>query len=64
MENTNKKFVLDCIVSVLSVAVLVVLYFFWGCKIDLWVSILCAVLVVAGITCLTIQNKKLKEKNS
>ncbi len=60
-KTTNKKSILDWVVSGLMVIALVVCYFFWGCDMDLWVSLLAIVLVVAGTALLQMQNKKIKE---
>lgn len=50
---------IDIAVPALFVLALVVLYFFWGCHLDLYVTILAA--VILGVTVLTtyIQYKKL-----
>ena len=54
------KFV-DVGVSLLFVVALAVIYFFWGCHLDLYVTILA--LVILAVTGLTtyVQYKKLKE---
>jgi len=59
-KKTNKKAILDWIVSGIVIVALVVTYFFWGCGMDMWVSLLAVLLVVAGTVLLQIQNKKLK----
>lgn len=50
---------IDITVPVLFVLALVVLYFFWGCHLDLYVTILAA--IILGVTVLTtyIQYKKI-----
>ena len=54
------KFV-DIGVSVLFVVALAVIYFFWGCHLDLYVTILALlILAVTGLTTY-VQYKKLKE---
>ena len=54
----------DIGVSVLFIAALVVIYFFWGCHLDLYVTILAAVIIaVTGLTTY-MQYKKLKELES
>ena len=51
----------DIGVSVLFIAALVVIYFFWGCHLDLYVTVLAAVIIaVTGLTTY-MQYKKLKE---
>ena len=52
---------IDIAIPVLFVLALVVLYFFWGCHLDLYVTILAA--VILGVTVLTtyIQYKKMRE---
>lgn len=54
----------DIGVSVLFIAALVVIYFFWGCHLDLYVTVLAA--VVIAVTALTtyMQYKKMKELES
>lgn len=71
MEKTNKEnespnlkmYKLDWIMAGVGLLALVVLYFFWGCKYDLWVTILTLVVIAAGSTLLAVQHKKLVEKN-
>lgn len=54
------KFV-DVGVSLLFVVALAVIYFFWGCHLDLYVTILALlILAVTGLTTY-VQYKKLKE---
>ena len=66
MENNtkSKKNVLDWVVAGAALIALVICAFFWGCRMDMIVTILCAVLVVAGSLLLARQNKLLNEKNS
>ena len=54
----------DIGVSVLFIVALVVIYFFWGCHLDLYVTVLAA--VVIAVTALTtyMQYKKMKELES
>lgn len=67
MENQNKetkdrRHVLDWAVAAIALVALVVCYFFWGCKMDLWVTVLCVVLVAAGSLLLHKEHKKLVEE--
>lgn len=62
-KNNKTKTILDWVVTGLMLIALVVIYFFWGCKMDLWVTILAAVIVIAGTVLLQMQNKKIKEMN-
>ena len=51
----------DIGVSVLFIAALVVIYFFWGCHLDLYVTVLAALIIaVTGLTAY-LQYKKMKE---
>lgn len=63
-KTTNKKAILDWIVAGIVIVALVVCFFFWGCDMDLWVSILCIVLVAAGSILLQMQNKKISNGGS
>lgn len=63
VKNINRKAVLDWVIAALALVVLVVCFFFWGCKYDMYVTILAAVVLVAGSTLLAVQTKKLKEKS-
>ena len=63
-EGKNKKMKMkfvDVGVSVLFVVALAVIYFFWGCHLDLYVTILA--LLILSVTGLTtyVQYKKLKD---
>ena len=50
----------DLFITVLYIAALVIIYFFWGCKFDIYITILAAVVVVTnGVVCWT-QSKKIK----
>lgn len=60
-KTNDKKHILDWIIAALVLISLVVIYFFWGCKMDLWVTILCVVLVAAGSALLQMQHKRIKE---
>ncbi len=51
----------DIAVSVLFILALVVIYFFWGCKLDPYVTALAVIIIaVTGLTTY-LQHKKLKE---
>lgn len=62
-KNNKTKTILDWVVTGLMLIALVVIYFFWGCKMDLWVTILAAVIVIAGTVLLQMQNRKIKKMN-
>ena len=63
-EGKNKKMKMkfvDVGISVLFVVALAVIYFFWGCHLDLYVTILALlILAVTGLTTY-VQYRKLKE---
>lgn len=55
---------IDALVPVLFIISLVVIYFFWGCHLDLYVTILAGMIIlVTGLTTY-LQNKKIKELTS
>lgn len=58
-KTNNKKNILDWVVAGVMIVALIVCYFFWGCSMDLWVSLLSLVLVVAGTVLLQMQHKKI-----
>jgi len=60
-KTVNKKSILDWVVCGIMVITLVTCFFFWGCDMDLWVSLISIILVVAGTVLLQMQNKKIKE---
>lgn len=62
-KNNKTKTILDWVVTGLMLIALVVIYFFWGCKMDLWVTILAAVIVIAGTVLLQMQNRKIRKMN-
>lgn len=51
----------DIGVSVLFIAALVVIYFFWGCHLDLYVTILAGVVIAATGLTTYVQYKKMKD---
>lgn len=64
MKQNNKMKYVDIAVSVVFVLALVVIYFFWGCKLDMYLTVLAGIIIaVSGITTY-VQYKKLKEMDS
>ncbi len=57
----KKQNILNWTVAALLLIALIVCYFFWGCSLDFIVTIIALVVVVAGSTLLSMQNKKIKE---
>lgn len=51
----------DTTVTLLFIASLIVIYFFWGCQLDLYVTILAGVIVLITAMVKFTQYKKLKE---
>ena len=51
----------DIGVSVLFIVALVVIYFFWGCHLDLYVTILAGVVIAATGLTTYVQYKKMKD---
>lgn len=60
MKNMKMKYV-DAIVAVVFLICLVALYFVWGCRMDLYVTILAGAVILVTGTVRTVQYKKLKE---
>lgn len=56
----NMKYV-DIAVTVLFVLALVVIYFFWGCELDMYITILAGIVVAVSALTAFVQNKKLNE---
>ena len=54
----------DVAVSIIFVLALVVIYFFWGCKWDMYITILVSVIIVITGISKYVQYKKLKELTS
>lgn len=54
------KFV-DVAIPVAFVLALIVIYFFWGCKLDLYITVLAGVVVLVTVLTTYVQYKKLKE---
>ena len=58
--------IFDIVAPILLVIALVIVYFLWGCKGDLHLTIFAAVVIVAAAVVAFVQNakmKKLKEQN-
>ena len=51
----------DIGVSVLFVIALIVIYFFWGCHLDLYVTVLAGLIIAVTVLTTYIQYKKIKE---
>ena len=68
MEDNKKKFnkknILDWVVAGVILIGLIICCIFRGCKMDIIVAIICAVLVACGSFLLYKQNKKLAEKEN
>lgn len=60
-KTTDKKYILDLAVGGIVLISMIVIYFFWGCAIDLWATLLCVVLVATGTILLHMQHRRLKE---
>ncbi|MDD3139164.1 MAG: hypothetical protein PHX08_09360 [Lachnospiraceae bacterium] len=52
---------LDSAVAIIFIAALVIIYFFWGCRLDLYVTILAALIIVLTGALRWKQNKKIDE---
>ena len=64
MKQNNKMKYVDIAVSVVFIIALVVIYFFWGCKLDMYLTVLAGIIIaVSGITTY-VQYKKLSELDS
>ncbi len=51
----------DILVSVLFILALIVIYFFWGCKLDLYITIIAGIVIaITGLTTY-MQYKKINE---
>ncbi len=51
----------DTTITLLFIASLIIIYFFWGCQLDLYVTILAGVIVLITAMVKFMQYKKLKE---
>lgn len=63
-KGNNRKVIFDWVVGGVAALALVIIYFFWKCNMDLWVTILGAVVIIAGTVLLQMQNKKINEKRA
>lgn len=54
----------DTTVTVVFILAMVVIYFFWGCHLDLYVTALAGLIVLVTAMVRFAQNKKLKELGS
>ena len=54
----------DVAVSIIFVLALIVIYFFWGCKLDLYITLLAGVVIVITGISKYVQYKKIKELTS
>ena len=57
-EKKSKGRLADVLMTLLAIAVLVVCYFFWGCKYDLPATILAIVVILAGSALIYMQHKR------
>lgn len=60
-EKSSKKSLLDWIIALIALAIFAICYFFWHCDIDLWVTVIGAVVLIAGIVLVQMQNRKIKK---
>lgn len=51
----------DIAVTIIFILALVVIYFFWGCKWDLYATVLAALVIIVSVLVRHSQNKKIKE---
>ncbi len=54
----------DSTVTILFIAALVIIYFFWGCHLDLYVTVLAGLIILVTAMVRIAQYKKLKELGS
>ena len=64
MKQSNKMKYVDIAVSVVFIIALVVIYFFWGCKLDMYLTVLAGIIIVASGITTYVQYKKLNESDS
>ena len=57
-EKNSKKNVIDWAVAGAALLGLVICFFFWGCSIDLWVTVVALILIAAGTVLLATQHRK------
>ena len=51
----------DIAVNMAFILALVVIYFFWECQLDMYVTIMAGIVIVTSIVATAVQNKKLKQ---
>ena len=64
MKQSNKMKYVDIAVSVVFIIALVVIYFFWGCKLDMYLTVLAGIIIAASGITTYVQYKKLNELDS
>lgn len=52
---------MDIAVPAIFVLALIVIYFFWGCKLDLYITILAGLIVLVTVLTTYVQCKKIQE---
>ena len=57
----KKQNLLNWIITILFLIALAVIYCFWGCKLDLVVTIIAVLVAAISIGILSYQNKKIKD---
>ena len=61
-ENDRKKVRrFDMAVTILFALELLIIYFFWGCHLDWYVTILACMIIAVSVLTEYVQNKKIKE---
>ncbi len=56
-----KMKVMDIAVPVIFVLALIVIYLFWGCKLDLYITVLAGIVVLVTVLTTYMQYKKINE---
>lgn len=56
-----KMKVIDIAVPVIFVLALIVIYLFWGCKLDLYITVLAGIVVLVTVLTTYMQYKKINE---
>ena len=51
----------DMAVTIVFVLALLIIYFFWGCHLDWYVTILACIIIAVSVLTEHVQNKKIKE---
>lgn len=52
---------LDIAVPTIFILALIVIYFFWGCKLDLYMTVLAGLVIIVTVLTTYLQHKKIKE---